>query len=56
MLDIKNNQFLNKDEIRTRANSIFTTKGAPETSEKYSHIPTEKIIKPFFTCCTITFL
>jgi len=44
MLDIKNNQFLNKDEIRTRANSIFTTKGAPETSEKYSHIPTEKII------------
>ena len=44
MLDIKNNQFLNKDEIRNRANSIFTTKGAPETSDKYSHIPTEKII------------
>ena len=44
MLDIKNNEFLTKDEIKKRASSIFTTKGSPDTSEKYAHISTEKII------------
>ena len=44
MLDIKNTEFINKAEIRNRAKSIFTAKGAPGTSEKYAHISTEKII------------
>src|SRR6056300_1065372 len=43
MLDIKQN-FISKDQVRKQAPSIFTAKGAPETSEKYSHIPTDKII------------
>lgn len=44
MLDIQNTEFINKAEIRNRAKSIFTAKGAPGTSEKYAHISTEKII------------
>jgi len=44
MLDIQNTEFINKSEIKNRAKSIFTTQGAPGTSEKYAHISTEKII------------
>ena len=44
MLDIQNQEFINKSEIKNRAKSIFTTQGAPGTSEKYAHISTEKII------------
>ena len=44
MLDIKNMDFIDKSEIKTRANSIFTTTGSPSTSDKYAHISTEKII------------
>ena len=44
MLDIQNTEFINKAEIKNRAKSIFTTQGAPGTSEKYAHISTEKII------------
>jgi hypothetical protein len=39
-----NQDFRTKSEIRQLANSIFTTEGAPGTSEKYAHISTEKII------------
>jgi hypothetical protein len=39
-----NQEFRTKSEIRQLANSIFTTEGAPGTSEKYAHISTEKII------------
>jgi hypothetical protein len=39
-----NQEFRTKSEIRQLANSIFTTQGAPGTSEKYAHISTEKII------------
>jgi hypothetical protein len=45
MLDIKNNNFLNESQIREKASSIFTTKGAPGTSEKYAHISTFQIIQ-----------
>jgi len=45
MLDIKNNNFLNESQIREKAKSIFTAKGAPGTSEKYSHISTFQIIQ-----------
>ena len=44
MLDIKNMDFIDKTEIKKRANSIFTTTGSPSTSDKYAHISTEKII------------
>jgi hypothetical protein len=39
------NKFLTKDEIKDRAKSVFAAKGAENTSEKYSHIPTFKIIE-----------
>lgn len=39
-----NQEFRTKSEIRQLASSIFTTQGAPGTSEKYAHISTEKII------------
>ena len=44
MLDIQNSQFIDKKEIKNRAKSIFTETGAPNVSEKYAHISTEKII------------
>lgn len=44
MLDLQNNQFLSKEEIAQRAKSVFTKKGSSETSEKYTHIPTDRII------------
>ena len=43
MLNI-NQEFISKDQIRQQASSIFTAQGAPGTSEKYAHIPTDKII------------
>lgn len=39
------NKFLTKEEIKEKAKSIFAIKGAENTSEKYSHIPTYKIIE-----------
>ena len=44
MLDIRNMDFIDKTDIKKRANSIFTTTGSPSTSDKYAHISTEKII------------
>lgn len=45
MLDIKsNNPFLTKKEIKNISPSVFTKNGSCDTSEKYCHIPTEKII------------
>jgi len=44
MLNLNNKEFKTKSEIRELANSIFTTQGAPGTSDKYAHISTEKII------------
>lgn len=41
---VMKNQFLTKNEIRSKAPSIFTLQAAPTVSEKYTHIPTEKII------------
>lgn len=45
MLDLNQTKFLTKEEIQNKAKSIFATKGASNTSEKYSHIPTFKIIE-----------
>jgi hypothetical protein len=49
MLNIQNQNFLSKSEIRQKASSIFTTTSAPSTSEKYTHIPTEKVIDDMST-------
>ena len=45
MLDLNKHTFLSLDEIKEKANSIFASKGAESTSEKYSHIPTYKVIE-----------
>ena len=45
MLDINSNTFLSKEQIKSKANSIFAVKGAENTSQHYSHIPTFKIIE-----------
>jgi hypothetical protein len=45
MLNLNKTNFLTKEEIQDKAKSIFATKGAENTSEKYSHIPTFKIIE-----------
>jgi hypothetical protein len=44
MLNLQNQNFLTKEEMRSKANSIFTKNGSSTTSEKYTHIPTEKVI------------
>jgi hypothetical protein len=44
-LDLNNTTFLGRAEIKERASSVYTTTGAPDTSEKYSHIPTDRIIQ-----------
>jgi len=44
MLDLEKNDFLTKEQIRKAAPSIFTTEAGPETSDKYTHIPTSVII------------
>ena len=45
MLNIKSQEFLTMEQIKERAKSVFAEKGASTTSEKYSHIPTYKIIE-----------
>lgn len=45
MLDIQSQTFLTKEQIKEKAKSVFAEKGASTTSEKYSHIPTFKIIE-----------
>ena len=44
MLDLQKTQFLTKEQIREIAPSIFTSKGSSDTSDKYTHIPTDQII------------
>ena len=44
MLNINSNEFLNQEQIKKIAPSVFTEQGADSTSEKYSHIPTNRII------------
>ena len=44
MLNLNSKNYLSKDELREIAPSIFSTKPSPEVSNKYSHIPTDKLI------------
>jgi len=45
MLDLSKNQFMTVEQIREQAPSVFTKNGSHETSDKYTHIPTDRIIQ-----------
>ena len=45
MLNYENQEFKSLSELREIAPSIFTKKGSDNTSSKYSHIPTDTVIK-----------
>ena len=49
MLDYSNQNFKSLEELKGIAPSIFTTHGAGNTSDKYSHIPTDKVINDMAT-------
>jgi hypothetical protein len=44
MLNLESSKFLNKKELSEIAPSIFTMTPSSEVSDKYTHIPTEKVI------------
>ena len=44
MLNLQNTEFLTKDQIKDKAPSVFAESGAPTTSDKYTHISTERLI------------
>jgi hypothetical protein len=45
MLDLSKDGFLTMNEIKKNAPSIFTSIPSPDTSEKYTHIPTSVVIE-----------
>jgi hypothetical protein len=45
MLNYQNTEFKSLEELREIAPSIFTKNGSSNTSDKYSHIPTDIVIK-----------
>ena len=45
MLDLQNSEFKSLEELREIAPSIFTQMGSKDTSDKYTHIPTDQVIK-----------
>ena len=45
MLDLSNANFKSLEELKEIAPSIFTKKGAKSTSDKYTHIPTDRVIQ-----------
>ena len=45
MLDLSQDGFLSMSEIKERAKSVFTDKAAPTVSDKFTHIPTHKVIE-----------
>jgi hypothetical protein len=45
MLNYQSEKFKSLEELREIAPSIFTKKGSDNTSSKYSHIPTDTVIK-----------
>jgi len=45
MLDLSKDGFLSMSEIKQRANSVFTETAAPTVSDKFTHIPTHKVIE-----------
>ena len=49
MLNYQNQEFKTLNELKETVPSIFTTRGASTTSDKYSHIPTDKVINDMAT-------
>lgn len=45
MLDLQSSDFLSLEEIKEIAPSVFTTNGSKSTSDKYTHIPTDRVIR-----------
>jgi len=45
MLNLSQDSFLSMSEIKERASSIFTKTAAPTVSDKFTHIPTNKVIE-----------
>ena len=45
MLNLQTNEFLTMEQVKEKAKSVFAEKGSSDTSTKYSHIPTYKIIE-----------
>jgi hypothetical protein len=45
MLDLSKDGFLTTSQIKERAKSVFTDTAGPGTSEKFTHIPTFKVIE-----------
>lgn len=45
MLDYQNSNFKSLEQLKNEVPAIFTQHGAENTSEKYSHIPTDQVIK-----------
>ena len=45
MLNYENSKFLTLEELKETTPSIFTKKGSNDTSKKYTHIPTDRVIK-----------
>jgi hypothetical protein len=44
MIDLSKTEFLTKEQISEMAPSVFATKPSDEVSDKYTHIPTERVI------------
>jgi hypothetical protein len=49
MIDLQNTEFKSLEELKEICPTIFTKKGSSETSEKYTHIPTENVIRDMET-------
>jgi hypothetical protein len=45
MLDLSQDSFLTMSEVKQRAKSIFTETAAPTVSDKFTHIPTNRVIE-----------
>ena len=45
MLNYQSEEYITLDQLKETVPSIFTKNGGPTTSEKYTHIPTDKVIK-----------
>ena len=45
MLNYESTEFKSLEELRAIAPSIFTKVGSESTSDKYTHIPTDQVIK-----------
>jgi hypothetical protein len=45
MLDLSKDNFMTMSEIKNQARSIFTATAAPTVSDKFTHIPTNKVIE-----------